>query len=558
MRSAISVVGRESEPGRVDPEEALNTLFPAELRRLILVDVALVDEVTRALQSRGALERLLRELSGLKLMERLRSDLLVLGLQDGDSVHYHEDAQTLERLGGRQDEIEANVRQLRLDLEAAELRVAVTEQQIADQERELVAVGGQLAQNRPALKSRLEQIEADLEVANAELRELCAGLLPFSLCSELCTDLEKRLDQEAAGVGTKNAAVFAEGWLQDFCAHLASDGGLRTLIPDKHQRADLVSFIGESGQRRLSEIIALPETALLHDLSERERVVVRTWIGEIHGQLPKRAERLRDELDRLERIRDEIMGELDRVPDDAGLAEVQVRLRELRGELVDANSLAAVVRQHLDAAERERVELLSGMRRLDDRLAEATDARQRTGLIGRIRLALTDFEQELLRRRNEQFASALVERFNRLSRKQSLLANVSFDPAEGIFRLEDANGRDLDSTSLSTGELQLFAMAILDSLRLTTGRAYPLVIDTPLAYLDKGHRRSLMTHAVFKSANQVILFATDQEIDANALEAMASDFTYVYRLSFDPSNQSSQASTLRDGASDAAQPCPVS
>jgi DNA sulfur modification protein DndD len=44
--------GPESE---VDPEQALNTLLPAELRRFVLVDVTLIDELTATLQSWGTL-----------------------------------------------------------------------------------------------------------------------------------------------------------------------------------------------------------------------------------------------------------------------------------------------------------------------------------------------------------------------------------------------------------------------------------------------------------------------------------------------------------------------
>jgi len=113
------------------------------------------------------------------------------------------------------------------------------------------------------------------------------------------------------------------------------------------------------------------------------------------------------------------------------------------------------------------------------------------------------------------------------------------------------SGRQLDLSKLSTGELQLYSMALLESLRVTGGRDYPLLVDTPLAYLDEQHREALLSDLLFASRGQVVLFATDQEIDSNALERWAPDVDRVYRLRFNTDAQSSVAATEVSGSTSA-------
>jgi DNA sulfur modification protein DndD len=372
-------------------------------------------------------------------------------------------------------------------------------------------------------------------------------LLPFALCSELCVELEKHLDQEAATSGARSAAAFADNWVRELRDDLLSDPRLRVLLPEQQGQIELAALIDDTAQHRLAELNTSDDKPPLHDLADRERLALASWIGEIVSALPQRARVLRDELDQSERLRDSLLSELDRVPDDAGLAEVQATLRVLRTQLLETNSESSSLRDQLERTEREHLAAIAQIRKLEEQLADSLSAKSRAALLSQIGVALKDFEDELLRHRSEQFAEALVDGFNRLSRKQSLLAYATFDSESRTFRLQDPSGRELDTSSLSTGERQLFAMAILEGLRSTTGHSYPLVIDSPLAYLDENHRRSLMTQAVFESANQVVLFATDQEISLSGSEEPTSDFTCVYQLEFDALEQSSELALLTSG-----------
>ena len=60
---------------------------------------------------------------------------------------------------------------------------------------------------------------------------------------------------------------------------------------------------------------------------------------------------------------------------------------------------------------------------------------------------------------------------------------------------------------------QLFATSLLWTLKDVSGKSLPIIIDTPLARFDRGHQQNLLTRYYPHAGNQVILLATDSELD---------------------------------------------
>jgi len=66
---------------------------------------------------------------------------------------------------------------------------------------------------------------------------------------------------------------------------------------------------------------------------------------------------------------------------------------------------------------------------------------------------------------------------------------------------------------LSAGMKQLAATALLWTLKEVSGKSVPIVIDTPLARIDRGHQENLLRRYYPQAGEQVILLPTDSELD---------------------------------------------
>lgn len=86
---------------------------------------------------------------------------------------------------------------------------------------------------------------------------------------------------------------------------------------------------------------------------------------------------------------------------------------------------------------------------------------------------------------------------------------------------------------LSAGERQLLAISVLSALIKERKGRFPVVVDTPLARLDRQHRSSLIKRFFATVSHQVVVLSTDQEVDGVAYEALKPFTSAEYSLDFD-------------------------
>ena len=80
--------------------------------------------------------------------------------------------------------------------------------------------------------------------------------------------------------------------------------------------------------------------------------------------------------------------------------------------------------------------------------------------------------------------------------------------------------------SISAGTKQLVATSLLWALNAASDKSIPVVIDTPLARIDKNHQDSLLLNYYPNVAGQIIILPTDSEIDKAKLKLIR---PYIYR-----------------------------
>lgn len=105
------------------------------------------------------------------------------------------------------------------------------------------------------------------------------------------------------------------------------------------------------------------------------------------------------------------------------------------------------------------------------------------------------------------------------------IKNIQVDDS---FTLEyfDENGDRVGRASISAGTKQLVATSLLWALNAASDKSIPVVIDTPLARIDKNHQDSLLLNYYPNVAGQIIILPTDSEIDKAKLKLIR---PYIYR-----------------------------
>lgn len=103
---------------------------------------------------------------------------------------------------------------------------------------------------------------------------------------------------------------------------------------------------------------------------------------------------------------------------------------------------------------------------------------------------------------------------------------------------------EIDKTSLSNGEKQIFIMALYHSLVQLCNYEIPFVIDTPFARIDTEHRRNISLHFFCELKGQVFILSTNEEIDSDHIAIMKDHIATTYMLE----NSGSQKTDVLTGS----------
>lgn len=399
-------------------------------------------------------------------------------------------------------------------------------------EARISAEGGTFARHRETLVKRQADLKARIGEHENSLRQLCAGLLPFALAPQLCAELKAQLLAEESVARREATGEILATVRQELIGRFMGDELWRTLSGAPYAAIhELQKLIAE----KVNEPFAIerePDLARIHDLSPGTQRQVLSWIDQA-AAVAESARAIGKDLERLYR-------ELQRVEDGLRKIPADDVLKPLLKELRDAHAAHAAVDKKISEKDEEirstEVTLADVERRLAkerERLLAERAAAAKVRLIPRIQKVLTEYQSRLIDRKVMELQEAVSESFRVLCRKKDALRKIVIDPMTFSVTLYGRQTTPLPKAQLSAGEKQIYAIAMLWALAKTSGRALPVIIDTPLARLDSDHR-SLMLRQYFPNAShQVIILSTDTEVDQASFTELRPKIAHAYHLEFD-------------------------
>ncbi|HEX8745143.1 MAG TPA: DNA sulfur modification protein DndD [Thermoleophilaceae bacterium] len=524
------LLSREGRPVDELPKRAwqdfLDGLVPPGVASLFLFDGEKIQDLAED-ETGTQLADAVRRLLGLDIVAQLQTDLSRLATRNDRDVNQGA-AAAVDAAEAVAEAARARVREL-IDVRAS--RQARRDQLAARAERErqrFAEQGGVLATERRWLEDEERKALTRVVAAETELRELIAGLLPLALCPELAVALEERLRYEQT---------------------LAEDDIVRKRLAEAKGRISrsLTSRRKKSSIAVLEELLIVgdePASERIHDLTAAERSLALHRLREIRGEVPEKAKRLALALSRANTRVDKARGQLDRVPEDSAVAPLLAKLQGLGEKLGAVDADLERLDAELQQARYEETVAERELRRARERLAASDGVSARAARALRTVEVLEAFGPRVQARKLEKVALETARFFNRLSRKGELLSAVRVDPDSFRVVLTRWDGTELPKERLSAGERQLFAISVLWALAKVSGRPLPVVIDTPLARLDRLHRAQLLREYFPEVSHQVIILSTDTEVDVAAAAELGPFVARSFHLVHD---ETTCATVVEDG-----------
>ena len=528
----------------VDPanwQDFVQELIPLGVSDLFFFDGEKVQLLAEDESDRTTLSEAVKNLLGTDIVEKLDADMSIYRSRAIQTMAEDANAPDLDILRTSVELMRRKLSEASEKATIAASRVEGIRVDIFTIEQTIQGKGGGYAKNRGRLDERKRQLSARVSQLETQVREHAHLLLPVALAPKLLNQLVAQLDSEQ---DLRVQCVLEDALVKAAKSTIArlrklpiKRGNGQTPLAEHPEFGQIVEIVKST--HRAPEM----QVEMIHDLSNAQDRQIRTWSSEALSRLPVELARLAQELEQLYREQQKVERDLARVPDEEVLKPYLEQLRNLNQSLSDALMESMQLQNNCekirDDVERAEIAHQRGM----DKMAANSARRSSIDKADKIQRVLTEFKKTLVERKLKQVELELGKCFSELSRKR-VERHITINPSSFQVSIRDDAGRMIAKEELSAGEKQIYAISVLWALGKVSGRPLPIIIDTPLARLDRDHRALLGRRYFPRASHQVIVLSTDSEIDNDFLPLLGKSVARTYELDF---NSESQSTQIREG-----------
>ena len=422
-------------------------------------------------------------------------------------------------------EIDQRLEEAQRELNKLELQCQKLAIQIEAKENEFWSSGGDLSRNRDAIKAEMNRISDVAEQIQQEIMQLASSAAtPLALCKDLVVQSYNEEQEQLQGDVKRHTDTVVNNSYQRVISRL-NESNLPLEVLDLVKRIisdELVGHISEAVHE--NRISMSPVSLMLYEklISEFFPGISQKIIGLVSSSDAQEAEYM---------SLDAHLG----AADDKTLAmQLYEALKSIEKEKALADADYQRKSDSIESMRRQRKILVGKRIRLIKGMAEKENTNDDNMRI--IKYAamsietLTEFKKRLQKEKVERLSNTATTCFQTLVEKNSLAKKIDINPDTLDVTIVGVDGNELLKSQLSAGEQQMFAVAIVWALALSSGYKAPVIVDTPMARLDSSHRTNFVTKYLPAASSQVMVLSTDEEIYGRYLDMVRENVVDYYTL----------------------------
>jgi DNA sulfur modification protein DndD len=389
----------------------------------------------------------------------------------------------------------------------------------------LNAQGGTWAASREKEIHNLSGLSKEKEIIQNQIREGLSGSFPFSIAPDFVQSCLNQLNKENELKRKKTTAEFLS-------KHLVALEN--RLLQSMDQ--DVFHHVQQEMHREFSDLLTPRDnTILIHDISDSlHKKIEATALNAINTQ-GKLLAKLADQLTSINYQIDSAGVNIARAPEEGLLT---LRLEELNKEQDKKTQSTLKASQHKENIKGYLREAMDTVRLLDKyhtTFMESDRNNRALDYAYKAKNSLAEFAQRVSIMKIKDVENEFINSFKRLARKGDISIRAKIEPETFAIKIFDNFNNEITKNDLSSGEKQIYAIAILEALAKTSGRKLPIIIDTPLGRLDSKHRKKLVENYFPTASHQVIILSTDTEIDENFHKSLYEHISHTIKLDYEES-----------------------
>lgn len=485
-------------------------ILPREIAKFFFFDaekiVSLAEAKTKS--ELRSLSRAYSEVLGIKKYEDLKYNLNTLLTKLRRCGVTGVNKEKLETLVKKDDELKKLIELNESKLQEIDQTVNQNKTKIEVIEEKLIREGNSITiEELKALKTQRSELQNDLVEAKSHLKDVM-DLVPLAIAEKQFAALVEQLKKEALAKKTNANSDFVLDELKQFTDALKKK--LSSLPSFKENKSEVDQTIKDLVKERSKEVTKSKTKILLDYSDEETRGVIATY-DYVTNSFKQQFEMItKNERD----IRQHI-GRLNRKIKQAESKKGNPIAQQLRTDKEELKS-------SIEKAQEKKEKLLQDLGKLKSEFA--SNAKVLSEYEKKFNLVETDQKkyettQKLLERINtltvrikedKKYAleKAILLGLQKLMHKKDFVSKVNIRIEDDVMDIDliKPDGKIRDKDSMSKGEQQLYATALLKALVDESKIEFPIFIDSPLQKFDLEHSNNILEQFYPSIADQVVLF----------------------------------------------------
>ena len=477
------------------------------------------------------LKEAVQKLLGIDVINRLSDDLDIYIKQISQKAADAKTVKAISEIEKEKNEFLLQANKEREGEDQVKRKLADLELQIREAEQKIQDRGGAWAKTKNDEKNKADYLIKQKAILENQLLNELDGSFPLSLAPNAMADLINTLTKEQE---IKDSQAFSNKLNENL-------SGLEQVI--KSQFKNDSDALLETINEYFNSVNVPSSNSVELDISNTDFNLIQGQIQDA-SFAKNHLNELTNELIKTEQALESVSINIQRAPDEEELTSLYDNLRKLDTKkhklktqyghhLVKAKSL---ITKALELA--KKLEKLYTSQKTEASISKAVSRVDATTKV------LDEFSIQLTEMRVSQLEELFSQSYRKLARKEDLKLSAKINPTTFDVTLVDSDNIAINRKSMSAGEKQIFAFAILEALGKLSGKVLPVVVDTPLGRLDSKHRDKLVKHYFPEAGEQVILLSTDTEVDEDFFGAMAHEISHAFEIKFD---EQTKCSNLTEG-----------
>ena len=490
-------------------------IMPIEIAKFFFFDaekIVSLAEVNTA-EQRKNLSRAYSEVLGIKKYEDIKNELENLQLKlRQDSASASEKGQ-LRQLEAEVETCEAKIEENQRKI--GELREKRNEKNkdSRDIQEKLIKAGSLITvEELQRLRDQEDELTKRQNNLQAELKD-SYDIIPFAIAGEKFLEVSRQLETEA----NYKTAQFKDENINDVTnkiltellnvqkpAKLAIDHQVHEFYATEFKRLIRKHFFSETD--------VLPEDfKVIHEFSDSERNELQAVLSNIRLSFRESFKRINGDFNQ---TRNELNGIRRRIKDaeanqeDPIIADFRKNKEDLDKEIIRIDETIDSLNREIGEFTNEKTQKGKLIETLSRKLKVSQNNLEKDAIITRNIQNLKDFITKFKAKKKQSLEDQILNGLNTLLHKKGFIKSVEVEIVGDDIDivLKNARSEEIKKESLSKGEQQMYATALLRGLVEESNIQFPVFIDSPMQKFDEQHAENIVKYFYPNISDQVVIF----------------------------------------------------